>query len=103
MTLKSMAPIAIALTVLTACGGGGAPGKKDVQKAVEALTVEQPYLFGDDKPIINDTKCTKTGKDHFECVSSLSVSSAPTEIHPVTIMMTKLSGKWVAQIPNIMQ
>ena len=105
MSCRNYLWAACACIVLTGCvggGGGGGPSKKDVQGAVEKLAVESPMLFGDDKPIIKETTCSKTGKDMYDCVSSLAVASAPDEAHTVTVKMTKLGGKWTAQIPNIM-
>jgi hypothetical protein len=87
---------------LTGCGGAG-PSKAVVQTSVEALAKENPFLFGEDQPIIKEASCSKTGKNTYDCVTSLALSSAPDEAHTVTVKMTKLGGKWTAQIPNILQ
>lgn len=102
MSLKIPALVAFASLTLIACGGA-TPTKKDVQAAVDRLAVAQPYLFGDDKPIINDAKCTEIGKESFDCVTSMGLSTEPTGAMTVTVKMTMLNKEWVAQIPNIMQ
>jgi len=105
MSFKTFIVVAAATVVLSGCGffGGGAPSKGDVQAAVQRLAKEEPMLFGSDTPVIKDAKCTKTGNDTYDCVTSLALSSAPDEAHTVTVKMTKLSGQWTAQIPNILQ
>jgi hypothetical protein len=81
--------------------GGGAPGKSEVQHALEQLAKDNPILFGDGvKPVVKDTKCTKVGNDIYDCATSLAVSNDP-EAHTVTVRMTKLDGKWQAQITNM--
>lgn len=102
MSFKALIPVALASVALSGCGGG-APSTKDVQAAVERLAERNPMIFGSETPDIKDAKCTKTGKDAYECVTSMAIASAPEDAHPVTVKMTKLSGEWTAQIPNVLQ
>ena len=84
---------------MSGCGlfGGGAPGKAEVQKALENLAAENPLLFGSAKPVVKDAKCTKVSDDVYNCTTSLATSDGP-EAHTVTVKMTKLNGTWEAQI-----
>jgi len=78
--------------------GGGAPGKAEVQQALNDAAQENPILFGQDaKP---DAKCTKVDKDIYDCATSLAMFGDP-QPHTVTVRMTKLNGKWHAQITNM--
>lgn len=88
-----------ATLALAACGGG-APGKSEVQDAMNRYAAENKLLFGDDKPVVKDAKCTKTGNDTYSCITSLATSSDP-EAHTVTVQLTKLNGKWQAQITQL--
>lgn len=103
MSYRNYLLAASACVLLTGCGGGGAPTKEDVQEATEALAAAQPDLFGDDKPLIKETTCSETGKDMYDCVTILGFESEPDYAQTITVKMTKLGGKWTAQIPNIMQ
>jgi len=98
MSIKAGLALVLVAFALSACGS--TPGKSDVQGALERFSKENPILFGSDKPIVKDTKCTKTGNDTFDCVTSLATSSDP-QPHTITVKLTKLNGKWTAQITNL--
>jgi hypothetical protein len=93
-------PLMVAAVALAGCGvfGGGAPGKAEVQKGMEELAKEVPILFGTDKPVVKDAKCTKVAKDMYDCVVQLATSSAPDQPLTQNVKLTKLSGKWHAQM-----
>jgi hypothetical protein len=101
MLIRSL-PLLIAAVSLAACGmfGGGAPGKKEVQTAVDRMAKDTPILFGSDKPIVKDAKCTKAGTDTYSCVVSLATSSDPKP-RTVNVQLTKLSGEWQAQMTGL--
>jgi hypothetical protein len=96
---RVLALISVA-SALSACGGS--PGKGDVQEALERLAKDEPMMFGSDKLVVKDAKCTEKGKDTYECITLLAASSDP-DAHPVTVRMTKLDGKWTAQVANVLQ
>lgn len=96
------ASVALIALALSGCGGA-APTKAAVQTAVDTLAKENVLLFGEDQPIINEATCSKTGKDMYDCVTLMALSSEPEAVLTVTVKMTKLGGKWTAQIPNILQ
>ena len=95
MDWKGFALAAFAAVTLASCGG--TPGKSEVQTALENMAKENPILFGSAKPVVKDTKCTKVSDDVYNCTTSLATSEDP-EPHTVTVKMTKLNGKWEAQI-----
>ena len=99
MTAKRIALALAAILLVSGCGlfGSGAPGKSDVQKALENSAQQNPLLFGSAKPVVKDTKCAKVSDDIYNCTTSLAMSDDP-EAHTVTVKMTKLNGKWEAQI-----
>lgn len=99
MFRKAIALIVTALA-LNACVGGGTPGKAQVQAALERLAKEMPILFGSDKPIVKDAKCTKAGTDSYDCVVSLATTSTP-EPMTANVKLTKLSGEWHAQMSGV--
>lgn len=90
------------VAVLASCGmfSAGGPGKKDVQSAIDRLAKDTPILFGSDKPLVKDTKCTKAGTDTYSCVVSLATSSDPKP-RTVNVQLTKLSGEWLAQMTGV--
>jgi hypothetical protein len=99
---KRAIPLMAAAIVLVGCGmfGGGAPGKTQVQAAMDRMAKETPILFGTDKPIVKDAKCSKAGNDTFACVVSMATSSEP-QPRTVNVQMTKLSGEWHAQMTGL--
>lgn len=101
MTAKFVLALTAAAVLLSACSS--APDSHDVQAAVQRLAKSSPLLFGADTPVIKAASCTKTGAASYRCVTSMAVASAPTDVHTVTVMMTRLSSQWTAQIPNILQ
>jgi hypothetical protein len=101
MTAKLVLVLAAAVALLSACSS--APGTDDVQVAVQRLGKSSPMMFGSDKPIVKDASCTKIGNRSYRCVTAMAVTSAPTDVRTVTVMMTQLDGQWTAQIPNILQ
>ena len=52
MLRQSVSLIVVAFA-LSACIGGGTPGKAEVQKGLENLAKEAPMLFGSDKPVVS--------------------------------------------------
>ncbi len=96
--LRKSIPLIVAAFALTACGG--APGKAEVQKGLENLAKEVPMLFGSDKPVVKDAKCTKAGNDTYNCVVQLSTSSDPSAM-TTNVRLTKLGGQWHAQMTSM--
>jgi hypothetical protein len=92
----------VAAIALAACGmfGGGAPGKVEVQAAMDRMAKETPILFGTDKPIVKDAKCAKAGDDMYACVVSYATSSEP-EPQTRNVQLTKLNGEWHAQMKGL--
>jgi hypothetical protein len=92
----------VAAIVLAGCGifGGGAPGKVQVQSALDRMAKENPILYGTDKPIVKDAKCSKTGDDSYTCVVQMATTSEP-EPQTRNVQLTKLSGEWHAQMTGL--
>lgn len=99
MSSRILSTVVFAAMTLAACGDA-TPTNKDVQAAVDRLAAAQPGLFGDDKPIINDAKCTKVGNETFDCVTSMEIATAAMT---VTVKLTMLNKEWTAQIPDSLQ
>jgi hypothetical protein len=100
MLLRQSVLLIAAAFALSACGIGGAPGKAEVQKGLENLAKEAPMLFGSDKPVVKDAKCTKSSKDIYDCVVQLATSSDPSPM-TTNVRLTKLSGQWHAQMTSM--
>jgi len=67
---------------------------------MDRLAKDTPILFGSDKPIVKDAKCTKAGNDTYDCVASIATTSDP-QPNTVNLRLTKLNGQWTAQMTGI--
>lgn len=98
---RTISVCAIAAIAVSACGVGGGPGKREVQKGLEELAKETPLFWGNEKPLVKDAKCKKAAEGIYDCTAVLAVSSRPDETMTQSIKLTKLKGKWHAQMNNL--
>ena len=78
----------LTLTLLLA-GCGGSPNKAQVQQALDSSAMGMMM-----KSTVDSSKCSKVGKDAYNCVTSIHSPDNPSDAATVTLKMSKVNKTW---------
>ena len=94
--------IVLALLPLVACGGSRGPSKSEMQKALNRVAKDTPWvsaILGNEKIEVKESKCAKAGDDIYDCGVSIRTSGGGKSKR-IPVRVSKLDGEWQAELRN---